>query len=116
MSITHINSLNKTLVESFEIYDKIKKNYSKNYENYLIISGDIKKIEDNLSKQNDKLQILEKILDENLNLFYEAEEEYKRNHLNYTNAIKKFKSDIIDSKIKDMNAIINKLKVEKDNL
>jgi hypothetical protein len=115
-SVQHINKLNKTLIESFEVYDKVKKNYDRNYENYNRMIGDLKRLEDNLSKQKDKVSAMEKILGENLIDFYKAEAEYKQHHFNYSEATKQVRKDIIESKIKDLTSKIDELKFEMDKL
>ncbi len=115
-SVQHINSLNRILIESFEVYDKIKKNYDRHYENYNLMVGELKRLEGNILKQKEKIESMEKILADNLILFYKSQEEYKRHHNNYLEATKQYKRDIIDSKIKMMNDKIEELKFEKDNL
>lgn len=116
ITVNHINNLNKILIESFETYDKIKKTYDRNYESYNRMIGDLKRLEDNIAKQKEKIASMEQILSNNLNLFNTAQDEYKVHHYNYLEAIKQFKREIIDSKIKEMSLKIEELKAEKDSL
>ena len=54
-SVRQINNLNRILIESFEVYDKIKKNYDRNYENYNLMIGELKRLEGNILKQKEKI-------------------------------------------------------------
>jgi hypothetical protein len=115
-SFQQVNNLNRILIESFEVYDKIKKNYDRNYENYNKMVGELNRLEGNILKQKEKIESMEKVLSESLNSFYKAENEYKYHHINYLEASKQYKRNIIDSKIREMNDKIESLKFEKENL
>ena len=116
ISINHINNLNRILIESFEVYDKIKKTYDRNYESYNKMNGELRRLEDNLAKQKMKVESMSQVLNENLILFDKAQEEYRIHHSNYLEATKQFKREIIDSKIRDMSLKIEELKAEKESL